>query len=199
MMSRCVSICLIVLALPSVGHLNAPLNGQAWAAPIEAQSSRMQIFWDSVVIDFQRNNCWPEPFVRPDRLSVRAPFVLMVNNGWRRQNMLADYHFEEGTNNLNEAGKLKIRWIMTEAPRHHRTIYVRRADTPETTAERLALVEQSAAQYVREGEHPMVLETTLDASGWPATRVDMIDRRWLDSTPDPRLPATQTGSSSSDQ
>jgi len=187
MMCRCVSTCLMVLA------------GLAWAAPAEAQCSAMQMFWRSIVRDVQRNNCWPKPFVPPDRVSVRAPFVLMVNNGWRRQNLLADHHFDEETNNLNDAGKLKVRWIMTEAPPHHRTIYVRQANTPEATAERLALVEQCAAQYVREGEHPTVRETTLDASGWPAARVDMIDRRWLDSTPDPRLPAPDTGSSGSEQ
>jgi len=185
MMVRRVTACLIVLVSLS------------YAAPVKAQCSRTQLFWDSVVRDWKRNNCWPDPFLRPDRHAVRAPFVLMVNNGWRRQNMVADHHFEEGTTSLNEAGELKIRWIMTEAPRHHRTIYVRRAKTPEETSARIEVVRQIAAQFAEANQTPVVLETTLDASGWPADRVDMIDRRWLESTPDPRLPSGQTDSGAS--
>lgn len=158
------------------------------AAPAEAQCSRTQSMYHSILRDFQRNNCWPSAFIGSDRYAVRAPFVLMVNNGWRRQNMLAEHHFDEGTANLNEAGELKIRWTMTQAPLHHRTIYVRRAATPEETAGRIATVREFAAAYADPSQPPVVLETTLDASGWPAARVDMIDRRWMETIPDPRLP-----------
>jgi len=151
---RCVSSCLILL------------TGLACACPVEAQG--LHNFCESVVRDAKRNNCWPEPFLRPDRLAVRAPFVIMVNNGWRRQNMLAEHHFEEGAGTLNQAAELKIRWIMTEAPRQHRTIYVRRANTPELTAARIAAVQEYAVQFAEEGQLPTVLETNLDAAGWPA-------------------------------
>ncbi|MFH1918558.1 MAG: hypothetical protein ABIP48_01545 [Planctomycetota bacterium] len=182
MMVRCVSVSLILLA------------GLAYASPAEAQA--VQDFWHSVIRDAKRNNCWPEAFLPADRLAVRAPFALMVRNGWRRQNMLADHHFQVGGNTLNEAGELKVRWIMTEAPRHHRDIYVHRAPTPEATVARIEAVQEVALQFAGEGQLPNVLETSLDAAGWPATRVDMIDKRWVESAPDPRLP--ETGSSSDD-
>ena len=185
MMVRRVLVCVVVLA------------GFARAVPAEAQQcSRWQAFWHSVARDWKRNNCWPEAFLPADRHAIRAPFVVMVNNGWRRQNLVADHHFEEGTTTLNRAGQLKVRWVMTEAPRQHRIVYVRRAATPEDTAARIAAVEQCAGQFAEEGEVPTVLETNVDTSGWPATRVDMIDRRWLDSAPDPRLPQAGGGESS---
>jgi hypothetical protein len=173
------------------------LAGLAAAAPAEAQSSRLEYMWHSVLRDFQRNNCWPDAFIGADRLSARAPFALMVNNGWRRQNMLAEHHFAEGTATLNAAGELKIRWTMTQAPLHHRTIYVRRALSPQQTAERVDVVRQFAAQFADANQPPVVLETNLDASGWPATRVDAIDRRWIETIPNPRLPAAESGGETS--
>jgi len=182
-MVRCVSVSLILLA------------ALAGASPAKAQGARD--FWDSVIRDARRNNCWPEAFLRADRLAVRVPFALMVRNGWRRQNMLADHYFEEGGNTLNEAGELKIRWIMTQAPKHHRDIYVRRALTPEATVARIEAVQKFAIQFAEEGPLPTVLETSLDATGWPAARVEMIDKRWTESAPDPRLP--EAASSSGDE
>ena len=138
--------------------------------------------------DFQRNNCWPEPFLAPDRLAVRAPFVIMVNNGWRRQNLFTDRHFMGGTATLNDSGERKVRWTMTQAPLHHRTLYVRRAETPEQTAERIEAVRELATYYADSGQVPTVLETTIDDAGWPATRVDAIGRRLNETVPEPRLP-----------
>ena len=185
------------MSVRCLGAILLTVASLGYAVPVQAQGLRddFRAFMDSVILDFQRNNCWPQPFVGPDRHAVRAPFVLMVHNGWRRQNMLSDHHFEEGAATLNEAGRLKTRWIMTEAPRHHRTVYVHRAGTPDQTAARIAAVEQYAAQHAEEGQPIVVRETNIDARGWPATRVDLIDRRWAESTPDPKLPDANPSSS----
>jgi hypothetical protein len=144
-------------------------------------------FGRSVVRDTKRRNCWPQPFVIPDRHAVRSPFAVMVANGWRRQNLLGDHHFVDQSGELTEAGRLKVRWVLTEAPQHHRTIYVHTADNPELTAARIDSVQQLAAQLVPEGELPLVLETGIPAQGWPAARADMIGRKFEESTPEPRL------------
>ncbi|MHC4405889.1 MAG: hypothetical protein ACYTG0_40110 [Planctomycetota bacterium] len=159
------------------------------AEPVAAGDA-FQEFCHNVIQDFKRNNCWPQPFVRADRASIRAPFALMVKNGWRRQNMLADHHFRDGTA-LNEAGQIKVRWIMTEAPRHHRTIYLRRADGPGQTTARMETVRQLAQRFTEKGQAPEIVLTGIDASGWPAARIDMIERGWSSSSPQPRLPANQ--------
>lgn len=183
MKTRCLLVVLVTLASLSC------------AAPLQAQGfvQGFKTFANNMVRDFKRNNCWPEPFVGPDRYSVRAPFALMVHNGWRRQNLLGDYHFEEGTAMLKEVGRLKVRWILTVAPQQHRTIYVHESANPEVTLERIKSVQEVALQYTRSGEIPVIEPTTVDPTGWPAERVDAIDRRWADSIPDPRLPSAQGG------
>ena len=71
----------------------------------------------------------------------------MVANGWRRQNLLGEFHFEPQSGQLTEAGRLKVQWILTACPEQHRLIYVHTAGTREETAARVAAVQQLAAQF----------------------------------------------------
>jgi hypothetical protein len=143
------------------------------------------------VREFKRRNCWPKPFNYPDRQAARAPFYTMVSNGWERQNMLGDHHFIRGTGELTEAGKLKVRWILTAAPPHHRDVYVHRAITADETAARMHSVRFAAAEIVPERGLPGILETDIPEYGWPAWRVDAIGRAFESSMPEPRLPEIQ--------
>jgi hypothetical protein len=153
-------------------------------------------FAHSVARDTKRRNCWPEPFVAPDRYAVRSPLATMVENGWRRNNLLGDYHFVDEGGELTAAARTKVHWVLTEAPTHHRTIYVHRAYDAEVTAARVDSVQQYAAQVVQSGPLPLVLETDITARGWPAAQADLIGRRFEESTPDPRLPDAADGSAS---
>jgi len=162
------------------------LVGLACAAPAPGQ--HLEIFLHNVVRDWKRNNCWPKPFVYPDRLATRAPFAVMVANGWQRQNLLDKHHFEEESAALNAVGRLKVQWILTEAPRRHRTVYVRRAGTPEETALRVAAIQKLAAQILPKGELADIAETGISFRGWPAEQVDTINRKFQESAPSPRLP-----------
>jgi len=160
------------------------------ASALPAKANWLATFGQAVVRDIKRRHCWPRPFVCPDRHAVRAPMAVMVANGWRRQNMLGDYHFDAATGKLTDAGKMKVRWIVTEAPQHHRTIFVHRALTAEATAGRIGSVQEFAAATVPQGEGlPAVLPTSISARGWPAERVDAIGRKFHSSIPEPRLPA----------
>ena len=102
--------------------------------------------------DVKRRQCWPDPFLCPDRAAVRAPFCAMVANGWRRQNMLGEFHFDPQSGQLTEAGRLKVQWILTACPEQHRLIYVHAAGTREETAARVAAVQQLAGP-VRHRRH----------------------------------------------
>jgi hypothetical protein len=154
-------------------------------------------FFNSVARDTKRRNCWPAPFTCPDRQTVREPFAIMVNNGWRRQNMLGDFYFEPTTGQLTEAGKLKIRWIMFEAPEQHREIFVHIAQTSEETQARMAFVTAEAGSLATQGQVPPIMQTSISDGGTPADRVDWIARKYQSSMPTPRLPAVsgQSGSS----
>jgi hypothetical protein len=142
--------------------------------------------------DVKRRNCWPEPFVSADRAAARAPFATMVSNGWRRQNMLGEAHFDPSTSQLTEAGRLKVRWILTTGPQQHRILYVHAANNEEETSVRLAAVKQFASQLTP-NNLPPVFATTIADEGWPAAEVDGINRKYLGSQPTPRLAPAATG------
>jgi hypothetical protein len=154
-------------------------------------------FFNSVARDTKRRNCWPAPFVCPDRQSTRTPFAIMVNNGWRKQNMLGDFYFEPSSGLLTEAGKLKIRWIIVEAPEQHRQIFVHIGLSPEETEARMAAVNTYASSIALDGNVPPITQTSISDYGTPASRVDLIDRKYQASMPAPRLPAQAIGGSSS--
>ena len=182
------------------------LIGSAFAAAlIAAGAATAQADWihdkakdgyHSVKRDFYRNNAWPEPFIWPDRQATLAPFGVMIHNGWRMQNTLGPYHFREGTNELTEAGQLKVMWILTEAPAQHRTIFVERGQTAEATARRIRTVQNTVVRLAPEAP-PAVFETIIPARGWPADQVDATNRQYLNTVPSPRLPAATGGGSGS--
>ena len=168
---------LISLALPSAAEAASPM---AWVTDV----------CHSIHRDWKRNNCWPKPFVCPDRQYVRAALVTQVANGWERQNTLGDYYFGDTGRELTEAGKLRIRWILYEAPAQHRTIYVYSSVDPQETVARVNSVQEYVHELMPEGEPPLVLPTTVRPRGWPAERVDLVNRKFYQSIPTPQLPET---------
>jgi uncharacterized membrane protein YgcG len=153
-------------------------------------------FFNSVARDTKRRNCWPAPFVCPDRQAVRAPFAVMVNNGWRRQNMLGDSYFEPTTGQLTEAGKLKIRWIIFEAPEQHREIYVHIGQTNDETQARLATVTAQATSLAPQGEMPSITQTSISDESYPADRTNWIIDKYK-TAKDLQPPYLQTSSGQS--
>ena len=162
------------------------LGSLVWTVPAEA--GHWHEFWYSVARDAKRRHCWPRPFICPDRHDVRAPLVLMVHNGWRSQNTLGDHYFVPSTGELNEAGKLKVKWILNETPAQRRIVYVYQTDDKSLTAARVDYAKQAATRFARDGQPAPVLETDIPPRGWPASTVDMIGRKFDSSAPEPRLP-----------
>ena len=167
----------------------------AEAAPVQAQW--FSEFFATIPRDFKRNNCWPDPFVQMDRESVRLPFQAMVVNGWRKQNLLSEHHFEEDTARLTQAGEIKVYWILSQVPPQHRTIFVQRAQNGDITTARVDAVQQTALRYVPAGELPEVVETNLPTDGRPAEVVDSINRAFNKNAKLPILPASSGGDTSS--
>ena len=100
-------------------------------------------FVKGIVRDVKERQIWPEQYRPIDKASAVAPFPTMIENGWRRQNMLVAAHFDANSNQLTEAGQNKIRWILTSAPQQRRSIYVHVADSSEETSTRIASVHSS--------------------------------------------------------
>ena len=165
----------------------------AWVVP--AQANHLEDAWCAIVRDTKRRHCWPRPFLCSDRHDVRAPLALMVHNGWRSQNTLTDHHFVEGSGGLSAAGRHKLRWIVTEAPPHHRMVYVHRTDDQELTAERVGQAQQFVVEHARGAQLPSVFETDKRPHGWPAARADLVGRKFEASQPSPRLPEAEASGS----
>ncbi len=144
---------------------------------------------------YYTNEMWPWPYVCPDRISVREPFAIMVNNGWRRENLLGAHHFVPETNQLNAAGQLRVQWIMTQAPPDRRNIFVERALDPNVNTQRMAAVRDYATQVAMDGRAPQIAQTNLIFEGRPASVVDATNTKFQQAMPVPVLPAAQSTSS----
>ncbi len=121
---------------------------------------------DGLVTAYVQNHQWPYPYYCYDRQAVRDPFAVMTQNGWRRQNLLADYHFQDGR--LNDAGQDLVRRIVVDAAALHHPIYVRYGRTAVETTARMAAVEQFAAKCVVDGGVPPILATNVSPAAYPA-------------------------------
>lgn len=146
---------------------------------------------------YYENRMWPWPYTCPDRIAVREPFCIMVNNGWRRQNLIGAHYFNPETNKLTTAGELRVQWIMTQAPPDRRSIFVERTLDPQLNAEHLAVVREYATKVSMDGRPPQIEETYMVSEGRPASVVDATNVKFLQSMPAPVLPAAGPGTSSS--
>ena len=149
-------------------------------------------FLSCVARDTKRRNCWPEPFVYPDRQLARQALAVQVNAGWERQNLLSEFHFTPDGRQLTEAGRMRAQWIMNEASEPHRIIYVHRANSPQETARRMQIVQRFVAQSPY-GANVPVLESTRSDDGWPADRINALSIKAAGSA----LPPTLLGGSGS--
>ena len=139
-------------------------------------------------LDWHRNNAWPQPFVQMDRLSACSPFVTMRQNGLCSDFTLGQHHFDQDSQTLTEAGRLKVWEILRRQPEGFNQLFVQRGFDEETSAIRLDSVQQTLARMIPSGPLPEVRFTEFVPRGMPASLIDAIGRKAEATTPDPRLP-----------
>ena len=164
-----------------------------YAMPLGA--GELSDFLSSMACDTKQRNAWPEPYVYPDRAGVRQTMAAQVSAGWERQNLLSEFHFLPGGNELTEAGQLRLQWILNEVYEPHRQIYVHRANTPQETAIRMQTVQRFVAQSSYAMNVP-VLESTRTDDGWPANRIVTVSTKAATSALDPKLLGTSSNGTS---
>lgn len=135
-----------------------------------------------------QNIRWPEQYLPADRIATRAPFAAMIANGWRSQNTISTYHFNEETGELNDTGRLKVRSVMFETPIEWRTIYVLRADRAELTTARLKAVQDYAVELAQNEPMPPVLVTTIEPRGTRGDVANRVNQQFMENAPVPMLP-----------
>lgn len=167
---------------------------------IGGERSAIAVFFDEAGHHCKRtyraNQMWPWPYQCPDRVAVREPFGVMVNNGWRRQNLLGAHHFNPDTNQLTTAGELRVQSIMTQTPVDRRSIFIERSLDSDANTTRLAAVRDYATRVSTDGRMPAVEETFLISEGRPAAVVDATNVKFMQAMPAPVLPdatSTNTG------
>ena len=166
---------LITTALLSVLHIGA-------------ESTRAEDFWARMHLESMRMSCWPEPFSHTSRDLVRNPLVAMTNRGWQLQNTLSDHFFREEDQTLTQAGQFKLRWILTQAPAHRRTVFVLRSTDKALTTDRMAAVTTYVSRITEDGIQPNVLVSDIAPAGGAGEYFDQVDRQLKASIPPPRLP-----------
>ncbi len=162
-------------------------------------TARAGKFWDSCKLTFHRNVAWPQPFTQPDQMSVMAPFCAMIDKGWRLQNTLGPQHFEVDNQSLNQAGLLKVQWILTHAQPSRRAIFVERGATPEQTVTRMAAVQNAAQGSATAGAEVLVYESSLPAPTRGGNYTRDINTRFQSGLPAPVLPSSSGGGSGGSQ
>ena len=146
---------------------------------------------------YAANVIWPRQYVPASRRGICQTYAVMINNGWRRQNLLGDYHFESETNELTRAGELKVNWILTQAPPDRRQVFVQRGMDVDQTAQRIEAVNALASNMSPAVEMVDVTDTHIVAEGHPAGAVDNMFIGFQTNQPPPVLPAPQGSNSTS--
>jgi hypothetical protein len=154
-------------------------------------------YTDSCEAAYIENVMWPQQYIRPARRGICQSTELMIANGWRRQNLLSKYHFEKDGAQLSEAGRLKVEWILTQAPAQRRTIYVQRTTDQELAAGRVAAVQELASTVSPGASNADIHETQLQDEGHPAGSIDAVFTGFRTHQMLPVLPPDRAGNSSS--
>lgn len=153
-----------------------------------AESVRAEGWVQSWKRHWWQNVRWPEQHLEHDRIATRAPFETMIANGWRAQNTISTYHFNEFTGELNDAGKLKLRAVLYETPAEWKTIFVLRADTPTITAARMQSVQKTAGDLMQGEPVPSIMLTTIEPRGTRGDISNRVNGAFMENAPAPVLP-----------
>ncbi|HEY2252280.1 MAG TPA: hypothetical protein VGH74_14500 [Planctomycetaceae bacterium] len=140
---------------------------------------------------------WPDPYRWQDRTSVRCYIAAQAAAGWMTNTTLYDQHFDPETQELNDSGRVHLKWILLYAPPHRRTPWVQTGDSVEMSQTRLASVQAEALAMVGSDCVPPIMLRICQPYGASAQEVDLVRRAYLATIPAPRISYTpQNGSSS---
>ncbi len=149
---------------------------------------------------FHAEHYWPYPYNYQDRFVVRDVLRKQIANGWVAATTLYDYYFDPDTQQLTRSGRLRLKWILQNAPESHRIIFVQAVDEKEANELRLASVKEQARALLGDATLPPVMLRVTSPLGRPAEEVRNIRDAELQSQPKPRItPPVQSSSEESEE
>ncbi len=179
---------LAALAILAIACTSLNTNAQCGSSCSQCNNTPML---DAFCTGYHANVNWPAQYIPAARRSVLSAYDSMINNGWRRQNLLGTYHFDPGTNELTDAGKLKVNWILSQTPQHRRSIFVQRGVNESQTASRVASVHSWTGNMSPAIGTVDVNDTHIVAEGRSAGAVDHIFVGFRANQRPPALPINQ--------
>jgi hypothetical protein len=138
--------------------------------------------------DYLRNNAWPQPFRSQDAAAVVSPFEVMKTNGWREFCTLP-HAFFDGSQQLSDAGRLKIKQVLDTAPTNRRAIFVLKGASPEQTEVRIEAVQIAVSALIPVGDLPPIYVTDIEPATSSGAYQTTVNRALIRTTPTPRLPS----------
>lgn len=165
-------------------------DGKLWPPFPRPQGPRQH--W---VHQYHHAHYWPHPYDCDDRAYVRNILQQQSAGGWVSATTLHDYHFDQGANTLNSAGRDHLQWIIAFTPPQYRTVYVAQGGSVAAGQVRSANVEQAIREFQPDRAVPVIVRHDRFL-GRPGTEIDKLRELELENTPTPRL-FTIGGNSSS--
>lgn len=129
---------------------------------------------------------WPYPYNCQDRADVHNLLDAQTGAGWAAATTLHDYHFDMDTQQLTDAGRNHLIWVMNSVPAQYRTVYISQGMTAATGQLRVAQSEKFMYETGSTNIPPIVTKYEI-FYGRPANEVDRLRTLELDSIPRPRL------------
>jgi hypothetical protein len=156
-------------------------DGKYWP-PYPRPIGRKQTFSHA----FHTAHYWPHPYNCQDRGDYHSLLAAQTGAGWELATTLHDYHFDGDTQQLTDAGRSQLAYILNSVPAQYRTVYVSQGVTQEMGALRAA----NAEKFLRESGSPSippVITKVETFAGRPANEIDRLRQLELYSIPRPRL------------
>ena len=122
---------------------------------------------------YHAEHYWPHPYNCQDADYIRTLSAAQVSNGWVMMTTLYDYHFDD-THQLNEPGRMQVRWILENAPTKHRFVFVQAGNDESSSEARLTAAKTEATQLVGADQVPPVLVRVTSPLGRPAEEINDI-------------------------
>lgn len=156
-------------------------HGKVWP-PYPRPVGPKQTFWQ----EFHSTHYWPYPYDCEDRADVSNLLEAQAATGWASATTLHDYHFDGDTQQLTDAGRNHLIWVMNAVPAQYRTVYVSGGSTAEMAQLRVSQAEKFMQETGIPNTPPIVAKYE-NFNGRPANEVDRLRTLELQSIPRPRL------------
>lgn len=158
-------------------------------------NGELQAKWTDFQHRFQlvtdRNQAWPQPFICQDRAAYLDIWQVQYQHGLVAAHTLTSDCFNQ-YNELNQAGQSRVAWIMQNAPKNDKVIYV--YDENDMTDARMASIRDTVNKWYGQMGTATIAKTTQKPNEISSVYQQTTNQLYLQGQPQPVIPV-QVGSS----